>query len=69
MGSALILLVILLGAAIADELAARGATVIGATSKRAALEQADHVVVLDGGRAVATGTWAQLAPTWGHLAG
>ena len=47
----------------------RGATVIGATSKRAALEQADHVVVLDGGRAVATGTWAQLAPTWGHLAG
>ncbi|WP_068312568.1 ATP-binding cassette domain-containing protein [Janibacter anophelis] len=47
----------------------RGATVIGATSKRAALEQADRVVVLDGGRAVATGTWAQLSPAWGHLAG
>lgn len=47
----------------------RGATVIGATSKRAALEQADRVLVLDGGRAVATGTWAELAPTWGHLAG
>ena len=34
-----------------------------------AYAEADHVVVLDGGRAVATGTWAQLAPTWGHLAG
>ncbi|WP_338538434.1 ABC transporter ATP-binding protein/permease [Janibacter terrae] len=47
----------------------RGATVIGATSKRAALEQADRVVVLDGGRAVAVGAWSDLSPTWGHLAG
>ena len=47
----------------------RGATVIGATSKRAALEQADRVVVLVGGRAAASGPWADLAPTWGHLAG
>ncbi len=50
-------------------LRARGATVIGATSKRAALEQADRVVVLDGGRVVAVGPWGSLAPTWGHLAG
>ena len=47
----------------------RGATVIGATSKRAALEQADRVVVLVGGRAAAVGPWAELSPTWGHLAG
>ena len=47
----------------------RGATVIGATSKRAALEQADRVVVLDGGRVVASGPWASLSQTWGHLAG
>ncbi|SDT18700.1 ATP-binding cassette domain-containing protein [Microlunatus soli] len=47
----------------------RHATVIGATSKRAALAQADRVVVLVDGRAVATGTWAALSPAWGHLAG
>lgn len=47
----------------------RGATVIGATSKRAALEQADRVVVLVAGAAVAVGPWDELAPTWGHLAG
>lgn len=47
----------------------RGATVIGATSKRAALAQADRVVVLVEGRAVATGPWTELAPAWGHLAG
>lgn len=47
----------------------RHATVIGATSKRAALAQADRVVVLVDGRAVATGTWNELSPTWGHLAG
>ena len=39
------------------------------TSKRAALSQADHVVVLLGGRAVARGTWDELADRWGHLAG
>jgi ABC-type multidrug transport system fused ATPase/permease subunit len=47
----------------------RGATVIGATSKRAALAQADRVVVLVEGRVAATGPWTELAGTWGHLAG
>jgi ABC-type multidrug transport system fused ATPase/permease subunit len=46
----------------------RGATVIGATSKRAALQQADVVVVLVDGAVAATGPWSELAPTWGHLA-
>ncbi|MEV4755899.1 ABC transporter ATP-binding protein/permease [Micromonospora sp. NPDC049559] len=46
-----------------------GVTVIGSTSKRAALAQADLVVVLVGGTAVARGTWAELADRWGHLAG
>lgn len=47
----------------------RGATVVGATSKRAALAQADRVVVLVDGRVAATGPWSELAPAWGHLAG
>jgi ABC-type multidrug transport system fused ATPase/permease subunit len=47
----------------------RGATVVGATSKRAALRQADRVVVLQDGRVVAEGPWSELAPAWGHLAG
>lgn len=47
----------------------RRATVIGATSKRAALAQADRVVVLVDGEIAATGPWSELAPTWGHLAG
>jgi ATP-binding cassette subfamily B protein len=47
----------------------RGVTVVGSTSKRAALVQADQVVVLIGGAAVARGTWSELQPTWGHLAG
>ncbi len=50
-------------------LRARGTTVLGATSKRAALEQADRVVVLEQGRVVATGRWADLAGEWGRLAG
>lgn len=50
-------------------LRSRGTTVIGATSKRAALEQADRVGVLVGGRLVAVGPWAELAPAWRHLAG
>ncbi|MBS4753548.1 ABC transporter ATP-binding protein [Nocardioides sp. zg-ZUI104] len=44
-------------------------TVVGATSKRAALEQADRVVVLVEGRLAAVGPWAELAARWGHLAG
>ena len=47
----------------------RSATVIGATSKRAALAQADNVVVLVEGRIAATGPWSQLSADWGHLAG
>jgi ABC-type transport system involved in cytochrome bd biosynthesis fused ATPase/permease subunit len=47
----------------------RGATVIGATSKAAALTQADRVVVLVEGRVVDIGPWERLATRWGHLAG
>jgi ABC-type multidrug transport system fused ATPase/permease subunit len=47
----------------------RGVTVIGSTSKRAALAQADYVLVLIGGEVVAGGTWSELADEWGHLAG
>ena len=47
----------------------RGATVVGATSKRAALAQADRVVVLVQGRVAAVGPWSELSGTWGHLAG
>ena len=50
-------------------LRSRGATVVGATSKRAALAQADRVVVLVEGRVAAVGPWTDLSPTWGHLAG
>jgi len=47
----------------------RQTTVIGATSKRAALAQADRVVVLVDGRIAAAGPWAELSGRWGHLAG
>ena len=47
----------------------REATVIGATSKRAALAQADRVVVLVEGRVAAVGAWSDLSRDWGHLAG
>lgn len=46
-----------------------GVTVVGSTSKRAALVQADHVVVLIGGRVEAQGPWRELEDRWGHLAG
>lgn len=46
-----------------------GVTVVGSTSKRAALTRADRVVVLIGGRAVAQGPWQELEEDWGHLAG
>ncbi|GAA1851366.1 ATP-binding cassette domain-containing protein [Myceligenerans crystallogenes] len=52
-----------------EALRERGTTVIGATSKRAALARADRVVVLDEGRIAATGPWRDLAPRWSHLAG
>lgn len=47
----------------------RGTTVIGATSKRAALARADRVVVLSDGQVAAVGPWRELAARWGHLAG
>jgi ATP-binding cassette subfamily B protein len=47
----------------------QGATVVGATSKRAALALADRVVVLVEGRMAAVGPWSALADDWGHLAG
>ncbi len=50
-------------------LRARGATVIGATSKHAALAQADRVVVLVDGEVAAIGPWRDLATDWAHLAG
>ena len=44
-------------------------TVIGATSKAAALSQADRVVVLVGGRVADEGSWGELSTRWSHLAG
>ncbi|MBV1854845.1 ABC transporter ATP-binding protein/permease [Catellatospora tritici] len=52
-----------------DALRGSGVTVVGSTSKRAALAQADRVLVLSGGRPMAQGTWAELEDRWGHLAG
>ncbi len=52
-----------------DALRRRGTTVLGSTSKRAALQQADTVVVLSEGRLAATGPWSELSADWGHLAG
>ncbi|GAA2610186.1 hypothetical protein Adu01nite_21310 [Paractinoplanes durhamensis] len=46
-----------------------GVTVVGSTSKRAALAQADKVVILIGGRVEDQGTWPELEHRWGHLAG
>lgn len=48
-------------------LRARGITVLGASSKRAALAQADRVVVLVDGKVAAIGPWTELSPGWGHL--
>ncbi|MFI6077915.1 ATP-binding cassette domain-containing protein [Actinoplanes sp. NPDC051343] len=50
-------------------LRAHGVTVVGSTSKRAALAQADRVVVLIAGRVEDQGTWRDLQDRWGHLAG
>ncbi|MBT0770567.1 ABC transporter ATP-binding protein [Kineosporia sp. J2-2] len=46
-----------------------GVTVVGSTSKRAALERADRVVVMINGRVAAQGRWPELDAAWGHLAG
>jgi ATP-binding cassette subfamily B protein len=50
-------------------LRSHGVTVVGSTSKRAALAQADRVVVLQAGTPVAQGSWRDLEPEWSHLAG
>lgn len=50
-------------------LRSRSMTVVGATSKRAALAQADRVVVVVDGRVAEVGPWSDLAGRWGHLAG
>ncbi|MGJ6979585.1 ATP-binding cassette domain-containing protein [Aestuariimicrobium soli] len=47
----------------------RSATVVGATSKRAALARADRVVVMVDGEVAAVGHWDDLSLQWGHLAG
>ncbi|WP_344419313.1 ABC transporter ATP-binding protein [Pseudonocardia ailaonensis] len=47
----------------------RGTAVLGASTTRVALERADRVVVLEGGRIVDEGPWADLAERWSHLAG
>ena len=52
-----------------EALRERGTTVIGSTSKRAALARADRVVVLDEGAVAAVGPWSDLSTEWGHLAG
>jgi ABC-type multidrug transport system fused ATPase/permease subunit len=51
-----------------DALRQEGSTVIGSSSKAAALARADRVVVLVGGDVKATGHWGDLAPEWSHLA-
>ncbi|WP_446664068.1 ATP-binding cassette domain-containing protein [Flexivirga sp. B27] len=52
-----------------DALRERHTTVIGATSKRAALAQADRVVVLVDGEVTDIGPWSSLRGRWDHLAG
>ncbi|GAB2452945.1 ATP-binding cassette domain-containing protein [Xylanimonas ulmi] len=52
-----------------DSLRSRGVTVLGSTSKHAALARADRVVVLVDGSVAAVGPWRALAPAWSHLAG
>lgn len=49
-------------------LRSRGTTVLGSTSKAAALDLADRVVVLVDGQVAAEGPWRHLADDWGHLA-
>ncbi|WP_426245764.1 ATP-binding cassette domain-containing protein [Nocardioides sp. LHG3406-4] len=46
-----------------------GAAVVGATSKAAALAQADRVVVLVDGQVREEGHWTDLSARWSHLAG
>ncbi|GGF58299.1 hypothetical protein GCM10011519_35180 [Marmoricola endophyticus] len=50
-------------------LRARGSTVIGSTSKAAALALADTVLVVVDGRIADRGPWERLRGDWAHLAG
>lgn len=52
-----------------ESMRASGRSVIGATTKRAALARADRVVVLVDGTIAAQGPWHDLASDWDHLAG
>ncbi|MBI2246238.1 MAG: ABC transporter ATP-binding protein [Nocardioides sp.] len=52
-----------------DALRERRTTVIGASSKRAALARADRVVVLVDGAVAAVGPWSEIGSTWSRLAG
>jgi ABC-type transport system involved in cytochrome bd biosynthesis fused ATPase/permease subunit len=52
-----------------ESLRERGATVVGATSKAAALSRADKVVVLVDGEVADQGPWRELSARWSHLAG
>ena len=52
-----------------ESMRSSGRTVIGATTKRAALSRADRVVVLVDGAVAASGRWAELVADWNHLAG
>ncbi|MBF4162304.1 ATP-binding cassette domain-containing protein [Nocardioides acrostichi] len=52
-----------------ETLREQGATVLGATSKAAALSRADRVVVLEAGTVVDEGPWRDLRSRWSHLAG
>lgn len=45
----------------------RGCAVIASSSKLAAVQLADRVVVLEGGRQVAMGPWSELSEKWGQL--
>jgi ABC-type multidrug transport system fused ATPase/permease subunit len=52
-----------------ESLRGRGSTVVGSTTKRAALARADRVLVLVDGRVAASGSWQDLEGAWAHLAG
>ncbi|MGU3655014.1 ATP-binding cassette domain-containing protein, partial [Mycolicibacterium sp. A43C] len=54
-------------AALWDGLRARGVTVLGSSSKQAALARADRVVVLTDGKVAAVGPWTELRARWSHL--